>query len=453
MRNWLGTLWSALTFVLPFLRKRGLGSPYAEIDRAWDAACRALRKEKIALHDVPLFLVLGRPETGDANLFRAAQLQPALVVNPAPANPLAPIHVFANRDAIFVTCPGASLLGKHASLLTLEGEVDATAVVAHLSDPNRTMDPATIFPAGGMPRPRSEPAPTMGGIAAESASQRRAARRAAGKALPNLLHDRELADTAHSVRGGLAHLCRILVRDRRPDCPLNGILLLLPLGGTDSEDEADVTAEVLREDLKTVGAAVRLHCPLFALICDMETLPGFREFITCHKRDKMRRIGQRFPMESPELSRSKDTMVRAVDGVIQGFCSHGVRDLIYPYFEVRPPEANIEKNRKLLLLLDQLRERKDHLGRILANGLPRLDNQPPLFGGCYFAATGTAEQDQAFARGALKRLIECQNNVRWADAALHEDYQFQQLTRLGYALIAVLVLLMGGTAIALFLRR
>src|SRR5438105_1685685 len=68
--------------------------------------------------DLPLFLGLGRPSGPEEALFDAAQL--AFVVKQAPAGP-APLHVYATRDAIYVTCAGASLLGKHAANVALEG--------------------------------------------------------------------------------------------------------------------------------------------------------------------------------------------------------------------------------------------------------------------------------------------------------------------------------------------
>src|SRR5205085_10340970 len=68
----------------------------------------------IDLTAAPLFLVLGRPAGGEAALFQAAQLQ--LAVKMAPPRGDAPLHVFANRDGIYVTCAGASLLGRQSLL-------------------------------------------------------------------------------------------------------------------------------------------------------------------------------------------------------------------------------------------------------------------------------------------------------------------------------------------------
>src|SRR5262249_52741041 len=75
----------------------------------------ALEREGIDVTEVPLFLVLGRPIEGEQGLFQAAQLQ--LVVNHVPSRTDAPLHVYANRDSVYVSCAGTSLLGRQAAVL------------------------------------------------------------------------------------------------------------------------------------------------------------------------------------------------------------------------------------------------------------------------------------------------------------------------------------------------
>src|SRR5207247_3858432 len=47
----------------------------------------------------------------------------------------------------------------------------------------------------------------------------------------------------------LRHLCRLIVRDRRPFCPANGILFLVPFAGADSDDDAAQTGGAIHQDL------------------------------------------------------------------------------------------------------------------------------------------------------------------------------------------------------------
>ena len=53
-----------------------------------------------------------------------------------------------------------------------------------------------------------------------------------GKRRPLLLKN---TDEVELLSSRLKYLCRLIVRDRQPYCPANGILLLIPLAATDSE--------------------------------------------------------------------------------------------------------------------------------------------------------------------------------------------------------------------------
>src|SRR5262249_44734799 len=101
--------------------------------------------------------------------------------------------------------------------------------------------------------------------------------------------------TEQSAR--LAHLCRLIVRDRHPYCPANGILLLLPLSGTDNDQDAADTGVVCQKDLTTVRAVLRVQCPVIGLLCDLETMPGFNELTKrFSSRERLNRVGQRAPL-------------------------------------------------------------------------------------------------------------------------------------------------------------
>ena len=90
-----------------------------------------------------------------------------------------------------------------------------------------------------------------------------------------------LADAAAVARGKarLAHLCRLIVRDRTPYCGANGILLVVPLAGTDTPAEAQLTAQAVQEDLAVARRELKLDCPLVALLADLEQVPGCVELL------------------------------------------------------------------------------------------------------------------------------------------------------------------------------
>src|SRR5262249_10637650 len=244
--------------------EKGL-SEFPDLDDAWNKAVQALDRAGIELSSVPLFLVLGRSRGPENALFHASRLDFTVQQAPSAA---APLHVWANPGGIWVTCPEASLLGRHAAL--------------------------SVGPAS---RAGSEPVP-LGSRHLPSEEQ---AAEGGSFLLKNTAESEEL-----SAR--LRHLCRLIVRDRLPYCPLNGVLLLLPLAATGDELVANQTGAVCERDLQTIEEALQVRCPLVVLVCDVEQAPGFRDFIARFpEENRGRRLGRSFSylaeVDRPSLPR------------------------------------------------------------------------------------------------------------------------------------------------------
>src|SRR5205085_749881 len=144
----------------------------------------------------------------------AAQLQ--LAVPQSPADPRAPLHIYATREAIYVTCAGASLLGKHAANVALEG-IDEQGGGAEEVD-GESPEAKTIRPSGKEKKVIKKLAQILG--RQMNVVERRAARRDLGMPMPDLLKN---SAEVERLRARLAHLGRLIVRDRQPFCPINGL--------------------------------------------------------------------------------------------------------------------------------------------------------------------------------------------------------------------------------------
>src|SRR5207253_8500431 len=106
---WLGWwLWK-------LLQPEEEASVFPDIDEAWAEAVKALEQGNIDITEVPLFLVVGKPAAAEEAMFAAAQLN--LTVKQSPRRGDAPLHVYANRDGLYVTCAGACLSGRQAEIL------------------------------------------------------------------------------------------------------------------------------------------------------------------------------------------------------------------------------------------------------------------------------------------------------------------------------------------------
>ena len=423
---------------------------------AWEEAVDALERAGIAPADVPLFLVLGRPRGPEDGLFRAAQLQ--LVVEGVPQRPAAPLHVYASAEAIYVSCAGASLLGRQAALLAGAAPASSPGGDDELLDlvlgsSQEDLDKTLGKEAGGhkqeimmiLARAQAEGrSPQMlteeerneirlllaEWKAAQAFRQIRAPR-------PNLLKDQAEVDL-QTAR--LRHLCRLIARDRRPYCPVNGILLLVPLAASDSDDDAHQTALVCQHDLATAQAALQVHCPRIALVCDLETVPGFAEFAHHFpERQRQRRLGQRFPLvPAPEVA-----VPQAIEEMGAWIGRMLIPTAVSKHFRVEATErpedcaAITRGNVRLFQFMAEMRERQKRIGRLLAKGVAADGAGPPLFGGCYLAGTGPHPRDQAFVAGVFRRLIENQDFVAWTADALAEEASYARWTRAGYIVITL----------------
>jgi hypothetical protein len=460
---WLGWwLWKLLT-------PEEEVSDFPDIDAAWDQAMQALGRNGIAPADAPLFLVLGRPEGSHAAFFQAAQL--TLTVR-APQEANAPLYVGANREGIYVTCAGASLLGRQAAQLAsrTDSALDRTDGSVARSDLEVTEGEGEDLSKTLIPGARE--AGESPGIVAVLRQAQRAGRDPSqltgeerreirllmkkDKAPPSLLKN-PVEVEYHVAR--LAHLCRLIARDRHPYCPINGILVLIPFAGLDTDQDALDTGEVCQRDLAVIRRVLRVQCPTFTLLCDLETAPGFREFAACFSdREKRERVGQSFPL-APALQNSStgtgngEAFKGVLDSLARWVCTTVVRKWAYKHFQTEEPgqadfAAVTRRNARLFLFLEQMRAAQDRLGAILTRLPDPEGDGPPLIGGCYLAGTGPdAANEQAFVAGAVRLLTREQNYVSWTREALAEDARCQGLVGKVYLALGLVVLAAVGAAV------
>jgi hypothetical protein len=416
-------------------------SRFPDIDEAWAEALQALNKAGVDARELPLFLVLGRPAGREDPIFRSADLVAA--VHQAPSRSKAPLHLYAyrqgNYDSIFVTCAGASLLGKHAAVmagdevltdsqLQLSGQASGDLGMGNF-DPYKTVQPEgevkDILQI--IRKARSE-----GRELTDDEKQKVTQLERKGK--PSLLNK---AGEMELYTARLLHLCRLIQQERRPYCPLNGIIILLPWAASDSDEEADQTGKLCRVEVDAVRSIFQLHCPIFALICDLQKAPGGQEFLDSFPREQIKnRLGQRFPL-APDLP---------PQGVLEKIesATNWVNQALLPLYACKflkldatvKAGSTTRTNKGLSYFLCALHERSKRLGQLMVRGLTT-EEPKLLFGGCYVAATGEdPAREQAFVAGFLRKVIENQSSVSWTDAALAEDAARSRYAVVGYIIMA-----------------
>jgi hypothetical protein len=416
-----------------------VGSEFPDIDRAWDQAVDALGRADIALDTAPLFLLLGWPSATEDDFFRAAGIKGP--VRQVPGDPAAPLHVTANRDGVWLTCAGACLLGQFH---------DENSAAGVLEEAMATMA-----------EDAADPFKTMGMGAAGAATLRIEDFQATVKqAQARTPRKRRIEDSdQHLAR--LRHLCRLIIRDRRGFCPINGVLMTVPIGIDARSDLGDV-ADACRMDLTTVFDIFRMRCPVLALVSGLEQVPGFSELIARLPPEQVRkRMGQRFPLVPDATAAEVPDKVQDSIEVVSG---NLFPSMIHTMFQVEAKGVEdvdevLRSNCQLFRLLQAIVERGERVARLVKDCIPSLRGEPLMFGGCYFAGTGhDAATQQAFASGVLMRMIkEDQDSVTWTDEAMDSDAAAARLAgRLRIALILIItlgVLAVAGLMVKRFLGR
>lgn len=448
---WLADLWLPILFLLGYvicwlswwlwklLLSEEEVSNFPDLDEAWAAAVARLDRAGYDLAEFPLFVILGQLAEQEEYLFAAAGLS-LKVKEPRSSTP---VHVYATSDAIYVTCPNCSVLSREASWLA--GKVVGGGEGEEGTEPMDDMqkpDLATLVPTQGE-APAVEMQDLLISAEREGRSltaltpvERRELRRlsrasTAGRAT------RMTAETLDLQSARLGHLCRLIARDRRPRCGLNGILVLIPFASTDTTQDAADVADSIQRDLEVTRSAFGVHCPVLALLCDMESAPGFGRFVEQFTvEQRARRMGQRCPL-FPGLP-TRDAAGIAVRAMLRGvatfLCTGFLKRWVYEKCKLEKPggltlKQATETNSQLFMLLDEMALRQENLARILEDGFSRHAPQDRLiFGGCYLAATGSAEQPvyRAFVAGVLDRLREGESCVYWTDEVKQEEARIQR---------------------------
>ncbi len=446
------TLFWLIRWMYWLLGPDGPAGEFDDIERAWSKARAALEAASLSLQELPVFLVLGKTGGLLEDAFAASRIP--FQIRHVPPGDDEPLHLYANREAIFLSCERAALLPIQVARLLqaertgqpqpspsnelLQEYLDRTAASATTSSlveppklPWSQAQPGAVLLLG-QPEPRDGLPPT--------------ARR------ESLLTDHQEVELQTKR---LRHICNLLVRDRKPYCPVNGILVLLPLAATTTAEDASETAQVVRHDLEVAREALQMDCARLFVLGDAEQLPGFVEVVRHFPQDGSGPnwvLGQHFPLV-PDLS-AAEIQSRIETGL--AWVGDAMLPLVVGHLWRREGEVSdtdrqtsVEANIQLYEFLHACRQRLARFGKLAARAVQSDEGVPPYLAGCYLAGTGPdAEREQGFLTGVFRRALEQQNYVRWTADALADDAAYHWYSLVGYALLALFVLVITLTLIA-----
>ncbi|HJZ54872.1 MAG TPA: type VI secretion protein IcmF/TssM N-terminal domain-containing protein [Gemmataceae bacterium] len=465
-------LWAAVR-LWALLAPNQPATEFPDLDEAWAKITDALQKAGIGIVDTPLFLVFGQLPAGFDDLFRALPHGLAVAGVTGTGSPL---QVFANRDGIYLTLPGASLLGVQGrgGLGTYSTDA-AGGSVYHSVGVNQSVG---IGASVGASIGASVGGSVGGSVGAGGPLQEiQKIIRKAREANRPLTEDekRRVRDLSGTAPGGggapaadpvsgavgsvlqnpalvdeasarLTHVCGLVATSRWPLCPVNGAILAVPMTAAEKDETAQQWGLVARQDLAVAEAAVKLRFPVYTLVGGLEDLPGGQVFFERFAADKSgQRLGKGFPLNPEVRPEAVGELVEAAVG--------WVFNSLLPYWAFKlmrvdaAVSADTQDNAALVRFLSEVRRRGPHLSRLVSRAVVLYGDVIPVFGGCYLTVFLQAEPaDAKFAREFFKKVEGSQGAVAWTEEAFAEDAGYRRMTGLGH--LALGLLLLGVLAFA-----
>lgn len=451
-----------LVFVIPIvvyywlkLWLEGDTSRFPDIDAAWKEGLGALAENGFDPSSLPIFLVIGVPDDRLAkSLFKATAFD--FVVRDTPAG-LAPLRFYADDRAIYITCVDTGRLGMLHRLAKAGGGKQANSDVRGTMEPSGGVRGTMIAGGNDVRGTAMATGSSWGNAGDEDANQMiRGTLVPGGGGGGSPTHAADGGAPAAAPRSGLLsrrdaeltterlhYVCDLIRRARRPVCPINGVLVVLPLDAIQQVLVAKDIPSAIKSDLDTVRHSTQLRCPVTVLITGMEHEAGFGELVrrVGTSKAKANRFGKGFEVWNPPTAENVDAFSSHACGAFE--------DWVYNLFRERDGLAK-PGNAKLYMMLCKIRnEVRARLRGILLHGISidannKDDEPPPLFNGCYFAATGDSDDRQAFVRNVFEKMIDQEEELEWTEDAWREEARHHLLAQLGMVIDGALLLALMG---------
>ena len=475
---WLKPIWLPLVFLLLYfiawqawwvwklLQPEAIASEFPDLDDAWGEVVDSLQKAGIGVGDTPVFLVFGRVNGADEALFQG--LPGGLVVTGGSPTG-SPVRAFANRDAVYVTCVGASLLGNPVVVSDTSGAAVSDSIGSgrggHDFNASIGMDKSIgMLSAGGIgggdigrvqtiirragSENRSLSEAEKNEIRKLSSGGAGPAATTGGAAAQTLMQDP--AEVEYRL-ARLRHLCALIARSRWPLCPINGAIVYIPVTDCEKEEVAQQVGLIARQDLQTAEETFRLKFPVYALLGRLEVLPGAPEFLTRFAADRRaQRFGKGFPL-APDLPppATTDAIEKSARWVFNSLMPYWTFKLFGVERGTESAAGSTKANAELFQFLNAVRSRGEAVARLVGRMAAPGESGPQRFAGCYLTANlPEIGPGPLFVDDFFKKVGTTQGFVAWTDAAFVADARHRRLTKAGYVFIAVVVV--GVLALAGF---
>jgi hypothetical protein len=444
-------------------------SDFPDLDADWKDIVTALSRDNLFLDDLPLFLVNGLTPQQEQSAFESASQMEWRVVAPPLSRTTAVIRVFANDDAIFLSCTGVGATNGQQGKVVDVADGDSgiprpSAAITGTRKAGEMPPPARAVPSltgthTGMATPPAQPAfanppvPQAGGMAAmfgtmtpgglkramgTFAALNRGEQKGYGKKKLAPLSELELQIGARRMK----YLCELIAAARYPFCQINGMLQAYPFSWASDPEYSGKLAPGIREDLITIHDTFQLQFPVVAVVTELDAVSGMRDFLLrserLHPGLRLSRAGSSF---APGAEVNDKNSAWVVDKAMQWF-----RGWVYTAFST---DIDSKDNPKLFQMLCEISQRRSATVSLLRDTIYKSVNPGIRLHGMYFSATGRTSTEQGFVRGILDKLKESQGMLA-RTPLLMKNQQRSQLLSIGLILGSVV---MAAISIMIYVYR
>jgi len=479
--DWLDRIWCGVMFVLIYLMIRVVlyllqvlgiedDAEFPDIDEDWQEILTALERERLYIDDLPLFIVNGlTPQQEQSALETASNIEWRVIAPPLNKSSSV-IRAFARDDLILLCCTGVGTTNCQQGKVSLQP--DASNVSGTMKTPASSVTgtrKAADLPSGTAPPKSVTGTHTAGAPAAMAEAPAAAAPpRSMGaffgtmapgglkKAMETFsaINDsslkgfgkKRLTPISEMERAigcrRMQHLCHLIQNARRPYCGINGLLQAFPFSWATDVDYAKRLAPAIRDDLVTVHEELQLQFPVVAVVTELDSVAGIREFLLRAERLqpglRLSRAGSRFPAGADVNDQNAQWLI---DRAMQWF-----RGWIYTAFSY---DIDSRDNQKLFQMMCEVSQRREGLVTLIRESIYRVVQPSLRLYGAYFTATGRSTTEQGFIRGVLDRLPEAQSDVAWNPQLVRSRKRSQTIA--GFLLVGAVI--MTAVAIWVFVQE
>lgn len=433
---------------------------FPDIDEAWEQIQQGLRDNGIRLDDAPLFLVVGHASISLDRLFKGLPRESTLTgVTPNTS----PLRIFGGRDALYLACPGASLVSKaqgHGGgsdvgaasagagggagfgTKTIGAEYDLTKSIG--ADAEEVAKIMRNIQRDGRVVSEDERAMIRNLSINDDGGPPTSLR-------PNVVQNPE---TVSLQEARLKYFCQLLSKARKPYTPINGVALVVSLDAAENEGTAQKIALGAQKDIKTLQDTLKLHFPVFVLLADLEKWSGASAFLARFPEDRRKnRLGRGFPL-APDVS--PEQFSDRVEKEVEWIFAKLLPFWCFRFFRLATPNVEshdeaIQMNGELFRFLSETQKKAQHIGQLVAKAVQPDENQVPSFGGCYVVAQSSGLP--WFTQDLFAKLEAAQNYVAWSQAAFDEDDDYKAWTWYGYGFLLIVWIAIAVIAFFLYQKK